>query len=96
MDYCKLVQSIPAANWELLSDKLINLILKSKNEDKMPCKLANEILHHTQHDTIVSESGLTDLLEAAFLLEPDKTIEALNELQLTSLAEKLKEIAKEI
>ena len=96
MDCRKLVQLIPTANWEALSNKLINLILQSKNEDKMPSKLANNILHHWQHDTVISESGLTVLLEAAFLLEPDNTIEASNELQLTSLAEKLKEIATKV
>ena len=96
MDCRKLVQLIPTANWEALSDKLINLILQSKNEDKMLSKLANNILHHWQHDTVISESGLTVLLEAAFLLEPDNTIEASNELQLTSLAEKLKEIATKV
>ena len=96
MDCRKLVQLIPTANWEALSDKLINLILRSKNEDKMPSKLANNILHHWQHDTVISESGLAVLLEAAFLLEPDNTIEASNELQLTSLAEKLKEIATKV
>ena len=96
MDYRKLVQLIPAASWEMLSGKLLNFILKSKNEDKMPSKLANSILHHWQHGTLVSESGLTALLEVAFSLEPDKTIEALNELQLTSLAEKLREVATKI
>lgn len=96
MGYCKLVQLIPAASWEVLSDKLLNFVLKSKNEDKMPSKLANNILHHQQHDTLMSESGLTALLEAAVLLEPDKTIEALNELQLVSLAEKLEETATNI
>lgn len=96
MEYRKLAQLIPATSWEALSDKLVNLILKSKNEDKMPSKLANDILHHWQHDTIISESGITALLEAAFLLEPDKAIEALNELQLTSLSERLKEIATKI
>ena len=96
MNRHKLIQSIPAAKSKMLSDKLINFILTSKSDEKMPIRLANSILHHWQHDTLTTENGLTVLLEAAFLLEPDKTIEALNELQLTSVAEKLKEISTKI
>lgn len=94
MNYHKLIQSIPTAKWKMLSDKLVNFILTSKNDEKMPTRLANSILHHSQHDTLLTEAGLTVLLEAAFLLEPDKTVNALTELQLTNVAEQLKETVK--
>jgi len=94
MDYRKLVETIPAAKRELLSNKLIDIILSSKNDDKMPSQLANTILHHWQNDILISESGLTALLEAATLLEPDKTTEAFSQIGLAGFAEQIKEAAK--
>lgn len=91
MDYRKLVETIPVAKREALSNKLIDLILTSKNDEKMPGRLAKTMLYHWQNDVLIGESGLTALLEAAALLEPDKTIEAFTELDLTGFAEQIKE-----
>lgn len=91
MDYRKLVETIPVVKRELLSNKLIDLVLSSKNDEKMPSQLANTILHHWQNDILISESGLTALLEAAALLEPDKIIEAFIQLELVDFAEQIKE-----
>jgi len=91
MDYRKLVEAIPVAKWELLSNKLIDLILSSKNDEKMPSRLANALLRHWQNDVLISESGLTALLEAAILLEPDKTIEVFAQLELAGFAGQIKE-----
>jgi len=91
MDYRKLVETIPVAKREPLSNKLIDLILSSKNDEKMPTQLANIILLHWQNDILISESGLTALFEAAVLLEPDKTIEVFAQLELAGLAEQIKE-----
>jgi len=93
MDYRKLVETIPVPKQEQLSDRLIDFLLSSKNDDKMPSQLANTILHHWQNDILISESGLTALLEAAVLLEPDKTIGAFTELGLTGMAEQIKQSA---
>jgi hypothetical protein len=91
MDYRKVVEAIPVAKREPLSNKLIDLILSSKNDEKMPSQLANTILLHWQNDILISEFGLTALLEAAVLLEPDKTIEVFTQLELADFAEQIKE-----
>jgi len=91
MDYGKLVESVAIQKWSVLFDKLIDLILTSKNDDKMPSQLANTLLSHWQKDVLNTQTGLTVLLEAAVLLEPEKTVAALTELQLTNVAEQLKE-----
>jgi len=93
MDYRRLVEAIPVVKREPLSNKLIDLILLSKNDEKMPTRLANTILLHWQNDVLISESGLTVLLEAAVLLEPDKTIEAFTQLELAGFVEQIKEAA---
>jgi len=93
MDYRKLVETIPVVKREPLSNKLIDLVLSSKNDEKMPSPLANTILNHWQNDILISESGLTALLEAASLLEPDKTIEAFIQLELPGIVEQIKDAA---
>jgi len=94
MDYRKLVETITVAKLSLLSDKLVDLILTSKNDEKMPSQMANTILHYWQHGVLTSESGLAALLEAAVLLEPDRTVNAFDELQMPDKAEQIKESVK--
>jgi len=96
MDYRRLVEAIPVAKREPLSNKLIDLIFSSKNDEKMPAQLANTILLHWQNDILITEAGLTALLEAAILLEPDKTIEVFTQLELADFVEQLKEVVAKI
>jgi len=90
LDYRKLVTTIPIEKWEILSEKLVNLILTSKNDEKMPNQLANIMLYYWQHGVLKSESGIALLLEAALLLEPEKTFSALDKLQMASIAKQIK------
>jgi len=90
MDYRKLVELIPPAKWDPLSNRLVDFILTSKNDEKMPSRLANNILYFWQQDVLESESGLSALLEAAVLLEPEKTFGVLTELELANVTEQLK------
>lgn len=90
MDYSELVELIPAEKWGPVSDQLTNLILASKNEEKMPRHLADVILLHMKNDKSESKSGLAALLEASMLLEPEKVMNAFSELQLPSVAEQIK------
>jgi len=91
MDYRKLVEMVSAAKREALSSKLVDVILLSKNDEKMTGQLANTILYYWQHGTLMTESGLTALLEAAVLLEPDKTVEIFTALELAELAAEIKD-----
>jgi hypothetical protein len=91
MDYRKIFDNVSVLKREGLSTKLIDVILLSKNDDKMPSQLANTILQQWQQDTLLTESGLTALLEAAVLLEPVKTVEALTALELADIAGQIKE-----
>jgi len=91
MDYRKIIDNVSVLKREILSTKLIDVILLSKNDDKMPSQLANTILQQWQQDTLITESGLTALLEAAVLLDPTKTVEALTALELADIAGQIKE-----
>jgi hypothetical protein len=90
MDYPKLAELVPAEKLGPLSDQLLNFILTTKNDGKMPTKLANAMLYKMQHGAIKSASGVAVLLEAAVTLEPEKTMAALGEMQLAQLADALK------
>jgi hypothetical protein len=91
MAYQKIVKAIPVKKRETLSDKLVDFLLKSKKEDKMPSDLANTILSQWQQGSLITEAGLATLLEAAVLLEPEKTMEFLEqEPQLADVAKALK------
>jgi hypothetical protein len=90
MDYPKLVESVPAEKLGPLSDQLLNFILTTKNEGKMPTTLANSMLSKMQQGKIKTAMGVAVLLEAAVALEPEKTMAALGEMQLAQLANALK------
>ena len=94
MSYKKIVKMIPVEKREQLSDKLLNYLLKSKKEKKMPSSLAKCFLSQWQTGTFDDEVGLAVLLEATALLEPEKTTEFLEQdLQLVEVAKALKEAA---
>jgi hypothetical protein len=93
MAYQKIVKKIPFEKREKLSDKLLNFVLKSKKEDNMTSDLASTILNQWQLGPLTTEAGLAALLEAAVLLESEKTMEFLEqELQLVDVAKAVKEM----
>ena len=94
MVYKKIVKMIPVEKRGTLSDKLLNYLLKSKKEAKMPSNMAHCFLSQWQTGTFEDETGLAVLLEATALLEPEKTREFLEkELQLVDVAQAIKEAA---
>ena len=90
MDYPKIVELVPAEKLGPLSDQLLNFVLTTKNDEKMLPKLANAMLSKMQHGEIKGKTGVAVLLEAAMLLEPEKTMASLGEMQMTQLAEAIK------
>jgi|WetSurMetagenome_2_1015567.scaffolds.fasta_scaffold112957_2 hypothetical protein len=90
MDYPKLAELVPTEKLGPLSDQLLNFVLTTKNDGKMPTKLANCMLSALQQGIIKNRTGVSVLLEAALLLEPEKTMNALVEMQMTQLSEEIK------
>jgi len=90
MDYPKLADLVPAEKLGPLSDQLLNFVLTTKNEAKMTTKLASCMLSAMQQGIIKNKTGVSVLLEAALLLEPEKTKAAFVEMQMTQLAEEIK------
>jgi len=88
-----MAEAIPAEKRQTVSNKLSDLILSSKNDDKMPNDLANTILYFWQRNLLAGEQGLATLLEAATLLESEKAIASLAELGLPDVADRVKQTA---
>jgi len=86
-----MIEAVAIDKRELLSEKLADLILSTKNDGKMPVELANSILYYWQRNLLLAEQGLTTLVEAAALLEPEKTTTILTELNLPEIAERVKQ-----
>ena len=94
MAYTEIVKMIPFEKRGILSDKLLNFLLKTKNEAKMPSNMAYCFLSQWQTGTFDDEVGLAVLLETATVLELEKTTEFLEqECQLAEVAKALKEAA---
>ncbi len=94
MTYNKMVKSIPKENREKLSDRLIDTILKSKRVDKMPDRLAKNILSRWSQGPLTDDDSLAELLEASVLLEPEKTVESLKQkLQMVNLAKAVEQVS---
>ncbi len=88
----KLSEIIPVEKLSLLSEALVDLILTSKNEDKMPSESAKALLHHWQDNTLSDETGVTALLQVAIMLEPEKVVMAFDELQMADALKQIKEL----
>lgn len=85
---------IPVEKRGIISDKLLNYVLKSKRESRLPSSLAKCFLTQWQTGSSDDETGLSVLLEMAAYLELDKTAEFLEqECQLMEVAKALKEAA---
>ena len=92
MVYKNIVKMIPVEKRETLSNKLLNYLLKTKKEAKLPTSMAHCFLSQWQTGTFKDETGLAVLLEATALVELEKTTDFLeNDLQLADVAKAVKE-----
>ena len=87
----KIARNIPASLWNVASEKLTDLILNSPNASKMPTDHAKTILYYWQRDQLATEVGLHRLLEASMILEPEKTVNLMEELGLSEIVVMLRE-----
>jgi len=83
---------IPESLWDVTSEKLIDIVLNSANANKMPSDLAKTILYYWQRDQLATEIGLQRLIEAAMLLEPEKTVSVMEEMGLQELVVALRKL----
>ena len=90
----EIVGRIPVSLRKTVADKLVEILLETKNERAVPASLAKAILYFWQRDQLASEAGLERLLEAAMLAEPEQTASFFTEIGLPELAAPLKDICR--
>jgi hypothetical protein len=90
--YPKIVKMIPVEKRGIISEKLLNYVLKSKKESKLPSSMAKCFLSQWETGKFDDDVGLGVLLETAAVLELEKTAEFLEqECQLAEVAKAIKE-----
>lgn len=82
MRYRELVEKIPRPMYVKLSEKLLDALLEAKDGGNVPSSLAKTVLYYAQREQLSSVAGLTNLLNALSLADPDKTVEILEEFGL--------------
>jgi hypothetical protein len=85
----ELVKKIDLEKRKGLVTPLID-ILRSGNASKLPSSTANLLLHYWQYDKLESDEGFQKLLEAAYTIEPEQTVELLSNAGLGDVAKELK------
>ncbi len=90
----EIVKQIPTSMGGNVFESLIDVVLNSPNGEKIPSNLAKNLLYYWQRDQLATEIGLQRLLEAAMMMEPDKTVNVLGELGLQEIAAAAKEAFK--
>jgi len=86
----ELVRKIDLEKRKGLVTPLIDILLRSGNASKLPSSTANLLLHYWQHDRLESDEGFQKLLEAAYTIEPEQTVELLSNAGLGDIAKELK------
>jgi hypothetical protein len=69
----EVILKVPITIRETVAKELLNLIICSEDVDKLPEKIRESISVWWQRDLLPSHTCLERLLEAAILLEPEKT-----------------------
>jgi len=85
------VDLIPVSLYGIVSKGLIEIILGTEKSDRIPTTLAKSILYLWQRDQLENEVGIKKLLEAATLIEPEKTVAFFREVGLQEIVVALKE-----
>jgi hypothetical protein len=91
MEYRELAKLIPKSKRSAFADRLTDILLES-GKGAVPPYLAKIILHYWQRDQLGSQVGLTHLIEAMAIAEPEKLALVLDEFSLKDLAKEFSPI----
>ena len=75
-----IADAISSEEKKILADKLLGFLLETKSKMELPVNLAKVILRLEAREDLHIRFGIIKLLEAAMLLEPEKTVDLVNEI----------------
>jgi hypothetical protein len=85
MEYRELAKLIPDPYRVQFAEQLTDVLLKSEKRE-VPPHIAKSILHYMQREQLHSQAGLTHLIEAVALTEPEKLAIVLDGFKLHNIA----------
>ncbi len=88
----KVVEGIPTSLTGDLSNKLVNIILGTKDKSAVPADLAKKVIYLWRQDQLASPTGVMTLLEAAVIADSLMTYTTLDELGLQDVSVTLKNL----
>jgi hypothetical protein len=84
-------EKIPSSLHGDLSEKLIEIVLNTKEKKAIPTELAKKIIYLWRQDQLATKSGIETLIEGAIKVDAPMTLQLLDELGLQEISVALKE-----
>ena len=86
------INDVPVSLYKPLSDKLVSIILDSKEKNAVSTELTKKIIYLWRQDQLATPTGLETLLSAAVSVDANATAEVLEELGLHELTVAIKNL----
>jgi len=86
------INNIPVSLYKPLSDKLVSIILDSKEKNSVSTELTKKIIYLWRQDQLATPTGLETLLSAAVIVDEEATVDVLEELGLHELTVAIKNL----
>ena len=83
---------MPVSLYKPLSDKLVSIILDSKEKNSVSTETTKKIIYLWRQDQLATPTGLETLLSAAVNVDHEATVEVLEELGLHELVVAIKNL----
>jgi hypothetical protein len=92
MEYREMVKKIPRTMRGALSEKLMDCLLETKEGSTVPASLAKTILYYWQRDRLDTQAGLTNLLHATVIADPEKAAKIMYDMGLEEISIALRQV----
>jgi hypothetical protein len=87
-----MTEKIPVSLYKNLSDKLISVILDSKDKDAVSSDMTKKIIYLWRQDQLATPAGIETLVQAASGVDQTATVKILEDLGLQEIAVTVKNL----
>ena len=96
MNLESVVERIPNSLHGDLSNKLVDIVLGSRDKDAVPTELAKRIIYLWRQDQLASPLGIVSLLDAAVMVDSNATYSTLEQLGLQEITAAVKNLNRNV
>jgi hypothetical protein len=86
----EIVENIPVSLYTNLSEKLVYIVLSTKDKNAVPAETAKEIIYLWRQDQLASPTGIRILINAASRVNAEATYGTMDELGLNAVTANLR------